>query len=59
MTILFCTYPDEEEFVSDKAINCMGCLCELGLFRKPILINLASKTAPMLYHPNTWIRFGT
>lgn len=50
---------DEEEFVIDKAINCMGCLCELGLFRKPILINIAQKTTPMLFHPNTWIRFGT
>jgi hypothetical protein len=31
----------------------------LGLFRKPILINIAQKTTPMLFHPNTWIRFGT
>ncbi|KAL6072824.1 Serine/threonine-protein kinase, variant 2 [Balamuthia mandrillaris] len=59
--ILPCIYQcltDEEEFVIDKAVNCMASLCELGLFRKPVLIEIAGRTAPMLFHPNVWIRFG-
>eukprot|EP01087_Luapelamoeba_hula_P016325 TRINITY_DN5016_c2_g1_i1.p1 TRINITY_DN5016_c2_g1~~TRINITY_DN5016_c2_g1_i1.p1 ORF type:complete len:1525 (+),score=308.28 TRINITY_DN5016_c2_g1_i1:135-4577(+) len=49
---------DEEEFVIDKAVNCFASLCELGLFRKQILFNIAEETVAMLLHPNTWIRFG-
>jgi phosphoinositide-3-kinase regulatory subunit 4 len=49
---------DEEEFVIDKAVNSLASLCELGLFRKHKLFDIADKTAPMLYYPNMWIRYG-
>ena len=29
---------DEEEFVIDKAVNCIASLCELGMFRKQVII---------------------
>lgn len=49
---------DEEEFVIDKAVSSLASLCELGLFRKHVLFDIADKSAPMLYHPNMWIRYG-
>jgi phosphoinositide-3-kinase regulatory subunit 4 len=49
---------DEEEFVIDKAVNILASLCELGLFLKHIMFNIVEKTAPMLSHPNMWIRYG-
>lgn len=52
------TQTDEEEFVVEKSVSCLACLCELGLFRKHILLEIVHKTAPMLLHPNTWVRYG-
>lgn len=49
---------DEEEFVIDKAVNSLAALCEQSLFRKHVLFDIAEKSAPMLYHPNMWIRYG-
>ena len=42
----------------DKAVNSLASLCELGLFRKHKLFDIAKETAPVLYHPNMWIRYG-
>ncbi|GAM27383.1 hypothetical protein SAMD00019534_105580 [Acytostelium subglobosum LB1] len=49
---------DEEEFVTEKALTSLSELCELGLFRKAILLELLAKSTPLLLHPNTWIRYG-
>eukprot|EP01133_Synstelium_polycarpum_P006411 gene6411-7437_t len=49
---------DEEEFVTEKALASLAELCELGLFRKAILLELLVKASPLLLHPNTWIRYG-
>lgn len=49
---------DEEEYVIDKTVNSLASLCDLKLFRKHKLFDIAEKTAAMLYHPNVWIRYG-
>lgn len=49
---------DEEEFVIDKALNSLAALCQLKLFRKHKLFDIAQETSCVLYHPNKWIRFG-
>lgn len=49
---------DEEEFVIEKSISCLACLCELGLFRKHILLEIVHKASALLLHPNTWVRYG-
>lgn len=36
----------------------MASLCELGLFRKHKLFDIAQETVCVLYHPNMWIRYG-
>lgn len=51
-------YLDGEEFVVEKALNCLASLCDLGIFRKSKLLEICKTTAPLLLHPNTWIRFG-
>lgn len=42
----------------DKAVCSLASLAELSLFRKHTLFDIAEKTASMLAHPNTWIRYG-
>jgi len=49
---------DKEEFVVDQAVAALACLIELGLFSKHVMIDLCEKVAPMLLHPNVWIRYG-
>lgn len=49
---------DREEFVVDQAVSALSVLIELGLFSKHVMIDLCEKVAPMLLHPNVWIRFG-
>jgi phosphoinositide-3-kinase, regulatory subunit 4 len=49
---------DVEEFVIDQAVHSIATLCRLGLFRRPLLIDVATRVAPMLLHPNSWIRSG-
>ncbi|KAH3745776.1 Serine/threonine-protein kinase ppk19 [Pelomyxa schiedti] len=49
---------DQEEFVIDKAISSVACLCDLGLFRSHCMYELCEKVAPLLLHPNVWIRYG-
>jgi phosphoinositide-3-kinase regulatory subunit 4 len=48
---------DSEEFVIEQALNGLVALCELGMFEKRTLINLARKISPLLHHPNTWVRY--
>ena len=47
-----------EEVVVFHAVTAIACLCERGLFRKAILLDVARKTVPLLAHPNAWIRYG-
>jgi phosphoinositide-3-kinase regulatory subunit 4 len=49
---------DEVEFVVAGAVNCLASLCDLGIFKKQRLIEIVEKCAPLLLHPNTWIRYG-
>jgi phosphoinositide-3-kinase regulatory subunit 4 len=48
---------DYEECVIEQALNSFVALCELGMFDKRTLIQLATKISPLLHHPNPWIRF--
>jgi phosphoinositide-3-kinase regulatory subunit 4 len=47
---------DAEEFVIEQGVTGLVALTELGLFNKSSLLQIASKVAPLLHHPNTWIR---
>ncbi|XP_031568622.1 phosphoinositide 3-kinase regulatory subunit 4-like [Actinia tenebrosa] len=49
---------DTEEFVVCKALNALTCIAELGLLRKPTLLELVSEIVPFLCHPNMWVRYG-
>ncbi len=42
----------------DKAVTSLADLCELGQFRKHRLFEISEKIAPLILHPNTWIRYG-
>jgi serine/threonine protein kinase len=47
---------DVEERVIARALHCLTTLCELGLFRKNVLVERAEMTAPLLFHPSVRIR---
>lgn len=49
---------DEEEFVIAKAMRALATMCDLNLFLPDSLTEVAKKAAPLLCHPNTWIRYG-
>eukprot|EP00300_Choanocystis_sp_HF-7_P009801 c16641_g1_i1.p1 GENE.c16641_g1_i1~~c16641_g1_i1.p1 ORF type:complete len:1535 (+),score=394.03 c16641_g1_i1:52-4656(+) len=50
---------DPEELVVLRAVECMTRLCDLKLFSKPTMSQVAESVAPLLCHPNSWIRFAT
>lgn len=56
LPLLVMALSDEEEAVSEKVINSMTSLAELGLIQKQKLKELATQIAPLLCHPNSWIR---
>ncbi|KAF9349512.1 Serine/threonine-protein kinase [Mortierella sp. AD094] len=47
-----------EEFVVEKVLKSLASLCDLGLFQKMAIWDLVSVVAPLLCHPNLWIRYG-
>ncbi|RKP06806.1 armadillo-type protein, partial [Thamnocephalis sphaerospora] len=49
---------DPEEYVVEKALTTMTSLASMGLFQKATLRELAVKVAPLMCHPNHWIRCG-
>ncbi|KAG0049019.1 Serine/threonine-protein kinase [Gryganskiella cystojenkinii] len=49
---------DSEEFVVEKVLKSLASLCDLGLFQKMAIWDLVSVVAPLLCHPNLWIRYG-
>ncbi|KAI8361053.1 hypothetical protein B0O80DRAFT_148594 [Mortierella sp. GBAus27b] len=49
---------DSEEFVVEKVLKALTSLCDLGLFQKMAIWDLVSVVAPLLCHPNLWIRYG-
>ncbi|KAF9438121.1 Serine/threonine-protein kinase [Entomortierella beljakovae] len=49
---------DSEEFVVEKVLKSLASLCDLGLFQKMTIWDLVSVVAPLLCHPNLWIRYG-
>ncbi|KAG0266360.1 Serine/threonine-protein kinase [Mortierella polycephala] len=49
---------DAEEFVVEKVLKSLASLCDLGLFQKLAIWDLVSVVAPLLCHPNLWIRYG-
>ncbi|KAF9426647.1 Serine/threonine-protein kinase, partial [Podila epigama] len=49
---------DSEEFVVEKVLKSLSSLCDLGLFQKMVIWDLVSVVAPLLCHPNLWIRYG-
>ncbi|KAF9986941.1 Serine/threonine-protein kinase [Modicella reniformis] len=49
---------DSEEFVVEKVLKSLTSLCDLGLFQKMAIWDLVSVVAPLLCHPNLWIRYG-
>lgn len=48
---------DTEEAVIEQALSGVVALCELGMFYKRTLFDLANRIRPLLHHPNTWIRY--
>lgn len=49
---------DREEHVIEQAVNGLISLCELGMFDHATMVSqLAPRIAPLLHHPNTWIRY--
>ena len=48
---------DSHEFVIQRALNAMHQLCSHGLFHEHLLLELCSKSCPLLCHPSTWIRY--
>ncbi|KAG0304462.1 Serine/threonine-protein kinase [Dissophora globulifera] len=49
---------DSEEFVVEKVLKSLSSLCDLGLFQKMAIWDLVGVVAPLLCHPNLWIRYG-
>uniref|UniRef100_K3WTL6 non-specific serine/threonine protein kinase n=1 Tax=Globisporangium ultimum (strain ATCC 200006 / CBS 805.95 / DAOM BR144) TaxID=431595 RepID=K3WTL6_GLOUD len=49
---------DVQEIVITKAVECLGGLCQLGLFQKntSALVEKAKMTSALLLHPSWWIR---
>lgn len=52
---------DVQEIVITKALECLGNLCQLGLFQRKTsaLIDKATMTCSLLLHPSWWIRNAT
>jgi len=44
--------------VVEKVLKSLASLCDLGLFQKLAIWDLVSVVAPLLCHPNLWIRYG-
>ena len=42
----------------EKVLKSLASLCDLGLFQKMAIWDLVSVVAPLLCHPNLWIRYG-
>ncbi|KAI9143991.1 hypothetical protein BKA69DRAFT_1122650 [Paraphysoderma sedebokerense] len=49
---------DSEEFVIESVLNSFTVLSELGLFKISKLRELVESVAPLLVHPNIWIRYA-
>lgn len=47
-----------EEFVIERVLNSLASLADLDLFQKMKLWELIGIIAPLICHPNTWIRYG-
>ena len=50
---------DVEEFVVSKTISALISLSDLGLLEESLLKELVLETAPLLCHPNLWVRYRT
>lgn len=42
----------------EKVLKSLASLCDLGLFQKMAIWDLVGVVAPLLCHPNLWIRYG-
>lgn len=49
---------DKSEIIVDGALNCLSTICDLDVFKKRKMIDYFTLVAPLLLHPNAWIRFG-
>lgn len=49
---------DSKESVVEKALNSLTSLAEIGLLQNVKLKELVKMVAPLLIHPNKWIRFA-
>ncbi|RKP23661.1 armadillo-type protein [Syncephalis pseudoplumigaleata] len=49
---------DAEEYVIERVLSAMASLTSLGLFQKSTVRELVSTVAPLMCHPNDWIRWG-
>lgn len=48
-----------EDFVVEQGMSSMAELCRMGLLSHTSMISQAQKWAPMLLHPNPWVRSST
>eukprot|EP00326_Haptolina_ericina_P014949 CAMPEP_0181177298 /NCGR_PEP_ID=MMETSP1096-20121128/5087_1 /TAXON_ID=156174 ORGANISM="Chrysochromulina ericina, Strain CCMP281" /NCGR_SAMPLE_ID=MMETSP1096 /ASSEMBLY_ACC=CAM_ASM_000453 /LENGTH=1084 /DNA_ID=CAMNT_0023265441 /DNA_START=72 /DNA_END=3327 /DNA_ORIENTATION=- len=49
---------DTEELVVSAALQSLCRLAEISLHERAPLLDIASKSAPLLIHPNSWVRHG-
>ncbi|OZJ02366.1 hypothetical protein BZG36_04469, partial [Bifiguratus adelaidae] len=49
---------DAEEFVVEKVLHSLTSLAQLGLFQRMKIWELVAILAPLMCHPNIWIRYG-
>ena len=48
-----------EDFVVEQGLSSMAELCRMGLLSRMSMVSQAQKWAPMLLHPNPWVRSST
>jgi phosphoinositide-3-kinase regulatory subunit 4 len=58
LPMLIMALTDAQEFVSEKVLNSLSSLAELGLIQKAKVKELVTVVAPLLNHPNRWIVCG-
>lgn len=60
--ILPCILPeiyDKDETVAGAALQSLVSLCEIQILTKHTILEISDQVAPLLLHPNSWIRFST
>lgn len=49
---------DEEEFVVHRVLKTLACLVRLSLLKRKLIDRYLKEVAPLVCHPNLWLRLG-